>query len=194
MTPNYSLSIKNYSIICVTGKMAAGKNYICSQFEKEGWLCLDADKQVHKAIQMATPLILTSFEKEAEEKGICLTNPDGTLNRRALGALIFSDPELLRRQENLVYPYLIEETKQFIAEHPGQKIILNATVLYKVPELLDLCQKIIFVTAPFLTRLRRARKRDHLPYKQILSRFWAQRNLLKEYKKSGISLEILRNN
>lgn len=174
--------------------MAAGKNYICSQFEKEGWLCLDADKQVHKAIQMATPLILTSFEKEAEEKGICLTNPDGTLNRRALGALIFSDPELLRRQENLVYPYLIEETKQFIAEHPGQKIILNATVLYKVPELLDLCQKIIFVTAPFLTRLRRARKRDHLPYKQILSRFWAQRNLLKEYKKSGISLEILRNN
>lgn len=181
------------AVICITGPMAAGKNYICSQYEKEGWLSLDADKQVHKAIQMATPLILQSFKKEAEEAGIELANPDGSLNRRALGALLFSTPELLTRQENLVYPYLIEDTKEFIAANPQKNIILNATVLYKVPELLKLCEKIIFVTAPVFTRLCRAIKRDHLPVKQILRRFWAQKNLLKMYEETGIPVEILQN-
>ena len=95
-------------IICVTGPMAAGKNYICSKYEKEGWLCLDADKQVHKAIEKAVPEILKAFSKEAGEKGITLENPDGSLNRRELGKLIFGNPELLSRQEKIVYPYLIE--------------------------------------------------------------------------------------
>ena len=71
--------------------------------------------------------------------------------------------------------------EDFINTH--EKSIINATVLYKTPELLKRCQKIIFVTAPFFTRLRRARNRDHLPYRQIFRRFHAQRNLLKEYKR-----------
>lgn len=181
------------SIICITGPMAAGKNYICSQYEKEGWLSLDADKQVHKAIELASPMIQISFRREAEEAGINISNPDGSLNRRALGKLLFSRPELLARQEEIVYPYIIEETKAFIASNPEKNIILNATVLFKTPELMGMCEKILFVTAPFFTRIRRARKRDNLPVKQILERFWAQRDLLKEYKKTGIPITIVNN-
>jgi dephospho-CoA kinase len=56
-------------------------------------------------------------------------------------------------------------------------------VLYKTPELLALCDKVFFVTAPFFKRLVRARRRDRLPLSQILKRFNAQHNLLKEYQK-----------
>lgn len=173
--------------------MAAGKNYITSQYEKNGWLSIDADKMVHSAINKASSLIIESFTEEAEKAGINLLNPDGSLNRRNLGSLIFPRPDLLKKQESIVYPIIIEETKAFIKNNPEKNIILNATVLYKTPELLDLCEKIVFVQAPFFTRLKRAVQRDKMPLKQILRRFWTQRKLLQEYNKSGKKIEIIKN-
>ena len=97
----------------------------------------------------------------------------------------------MKIQESRVYPIITKLIENFIDGH--DKTIINATVLYKTPEILSRCEKILFVTAPFFTRLRRARRRDNLPLKQILKRFHAQRNLLKEYQKSGIPVEIINN-
>ena len=173
-------------VIAVTGPMAAGKNYYCAQLEKEGWSCVDADILVHDAIELVKDKILEKFVPFAEQQHIKLTNPDGTIDRKALGKLLFSYPELLNIQESMVYPIIIKQIEEFIATHP--KTVINATVLYKTPELLSRCQKIIYVTAPFFTRLKRARKRDGLSCTQILKRFHAQKNLLNEYKKA-VSIE-----
>ena len=178
-------------VIAVTGPMAAGKNYICSQMQKEGWAAIDADLLVHDAIELVKDKILQTFIPYAEQQNIKLTKEDGTIDRRALGHLLFSFPELLAIQESIVYPIITRQIENFIDGH--DKTIINATVLYKTPEILKRCEKIIFVTAPLLTRLRRARRRDHLPLLQILRRFHAQRNLLKEYKKTNIPLEIVLN-
>ena len=178
-------------VIAIVGPMAAGKNFICSQMEKEGWSAIDADVLVHNAIDLVKDKILKTFIPYAEQQNIKLTKEDGSIDRRALGKLLFSFPELLEIQESIVYPIITQQIFEFINTHA--KTIINATVLYKTPELLYHCDKIIFVTAPFLTRLRRARKRDHLSFHQILRRFYAQRNLLKEYKASGIPLEIIYN-
>ena len=178
-------------VIAVTGPMAAGKNFICSQMQKEGWTAVDADLLVHDAIEIVKERILDTFIPYAEQQNIKLTRTDGSIDRRALGELLFSFPELLKVQESMVYPIIIQQINEFISVH--DKTIINATVLYKTPELLNQCQKIIFVTAPFFTRLRRARQRDHLSYRQIFHRFHAQRNLLAEYQKSGIPVEIVNN-
>ena len=179
------------SIIAVTGPMAAGKNYICSQMEKEGWSTVDADILVHDAIELVKDRILDTFIPYAEQQNIKLKKQDGSIDRRALGQLLFSFPDLLKIQESMVYPIITKWIEDFINEH--EKTIINATVLYKTPELLSRCEKVIFVTAPFLTRLRRARRRDHLPLAQILRRFHAQRHLLHEYQKTGIPVEIIEN-
>ncbi len=179
------------SIIAVTGPMAAGKNYICKQLEKEGWASIDADILVHDAIEIAKDRIIDTFTPYAEEHKIKIARTDGTIDRRALGQLLFAIPELLKVQESIVYPIITKWIDDFISEH--EKTIINATVLYKTPDILNRCQKILFVTAPLLTRLRRARSRDHLPYRQIFRRFWVQRNLLKEYQKTGIPVEIIKN-
>ncbi len=179
------------TIMAVTGPMAAGKNYICKQLEKEGWAAIDADILVHDAIEIAKDRIIDTFTPYAEEHKIKIARTDGTIDRRALGQLLFAIPELLKVQESIVYPIITKWIDDFISEH--EKTIINATVLYKTPDILNRCQKILFVTAPLLTRLRRARTRDHLPYRQIFRRFHAQRNLMKEYLKSGIPLEIINN-
>ena len=167
-------------VIAVVGPMASGKNYICSQMEKEGYTSIDADILVHDAIDIAKERILDTFTPYAQKKNIKIARHDGTIDRQALGKLLFSIPELLTVQESIVYPIIIQQIQDFINQH--EKSIINATVLYKTPELLALCDKVIYVTAPFLKRLTRARRRDKLPFTQILRRFRAQRNLLKEYQ------------
>ena len=184
-------------IICITGMMAAGKNYISSLFEKDGFVSIDLDKTAHTAISLCTPQILSAFSGEAESRGISLTGKDGSINRRALGRIVFSDKSLLARQEAIIYPKIIELTNQYIEENRNKTVILNATVLFKTPELLSKCEKILFVTAPFFKRLIRTKKRDKMPLRQILARFKSQKNLLSEYKKAaeevGIPIEIIKN-
>ena len=179
-------------ILCVTGPMAAGKNAVCRILEERGFIALDADRQVHGAIEKAAPEIIKTFSNEAKAQNITLTDENGRINRRELGRLLFTSKELLSKQESIVYPIIIEETKRFIQKQQEQKkeadIILNATVLYKTPELLRLCKYIIYVDAPKITRIVRALKRDRMPLRQILSRFASQKNLFSEYKKTGVPI------
>lgn len=184
-------------IICLTGQMAAGKNYVCSILEKDGFLSLDLDKVAHEAILVCTPKIVEAFADEASARGISLLNEDGSLNRRALGSVVFSSPELLSKQESIVYPKIIELTNQYIEKNSNKNIILNATVLFKTLELILKCNRIIFVKANFFKRLIRAKKRDGIPLRQILARFKSQQNLFAEYKEfadqHNIPVEIIKN-
>lgn len=184
-------------IICLTGKMAAGKNHVCAMLEKEGCLSLDLDRAAHAASELCSARILGAFGAEAQKRGLSLTGEDGSLDRRALGQIVFSDSGLLARLEGIIYPKITELADAFIEENKGRTLILNATVLFKIPGLLAKCDKILFVRAGFLKRLVRARKRDRLPLRQILARFRNQRNLLGEYRefadRHGIPMEIIRN-
>ena len=179
-------------ILCVTGPMAAGKNAVCRILEERGFIALDADRQVHGAIEKAAPEIIKTFSKEANAQNITLTDKNERINRRELGRLLFTSKDLLAKQERIVYPVIIEETKRFIQKQQEQKkeadIILNATVLYKTPELLRLCKYIIYVDAPKIMRIVRALKRDRMPLRQILSRFATQKGLFSEYKKTGVPI------
>lgn len=179
-------------ILCVTGPMAAGKNAVCRILEERGFIALDADRQVHGAIEKAAPEIIKTFSKEANAQNITLTDKNERINRRELGRLLFTSKDLLAKQERIVYPVIIEETKRFIQKQQEQKkeadIILNATVLYKTPELLRLCKYIIYVDAPKITRIVRALKRDRMPLRQILSRFATQKGLFSQYKKTGVPI------
>ena len=178
-------------VIAVSGKMAAGKNYVCSKMEKEGWASVDADELVHEAIRLNQNKILEVFSKPAKAHNLSIQNQDGSINRRELGKLLFCEKELLSIQESIVYPVISKMIDEFIASH--EKTIINATVLYKTPEILARCEKIIFVTAPFFKRLFRSKKRDGLSFFQIIKRFRTQKNLLQEYKKTGLPIEIVRN-
>ena len=174
-------------IICLTGKMAAGKNAVADILERRGGLaCVDFDSLVHKAIEEKTAQIIAAFSAEAEEKNIVLSKPDGTLNRRALGKLIFGNAELVARQESIVYPAVTQMAKEFVTSNADKNIVFNATVLYKIPELMQMCSAIIFVDSPLIIRLLRAKKRDNIPTRLILKRFAAQKKLFKFYKATGI--------
>ena len=192
-------------IICITGQMAAGKNYIASKFVDSEitvdgsnnlpWVSIDLDKVVHSAMEVPDVVarIQEAFGEIALTLGVELVCKNGAVNRRSLGKVVFSDPALLKKQEDIVYPFVIKATKDFVEKHKDKNIIINATVLYKTPELLDMCSKVLFVKAPFIKRLIRARRRDKMPFRQIISRFKAQSSLEEQYRRTGKFMEVIEN-
>ena len=174
-------SQKKRLILAVTGSMAAGKNYVSNLLEKKGFLAIDADKCVHQAIEEAKNQILEAFLPIAKEKNIQIQNPDGTINRKNLGSILFSDEKLLQKQESIVHPKVNEIFNRFIDENPEKNIVLNATVLYKTP-VIKRCDAIIFVKAPIITRFFRAKRRDNLPSREIFKRFASQFKIFAKYK------------
>ena len=174
-------SPKKRLILAVTGSMAAGKNYVSSLLEKKGFLAIDADKCVHQAIEEAKNQILEAFLPIAKEKNIQIQNPEGTINRKNLGSILFSDEKLLQKQESIVHPKVNEIFNRFIDENPDKNIVLNATVLYKTP-VINRCDAIIFVKAPIITRFFRAKRRDNLPSREIFKRFASQFKIFAKYK------------
>lgn len=172
---------KNRLILAVTGSMAAGKNYVSNLLEKKGFLAIDADKCVHQAIEEAKDQILEAFLPIAKEKNIQIQNPEGTINRKNLGSILFSDEKLLQKQESIVHPKVNEIFNRFIDENPEKNIVLNATVLYKTP-VINRCDAIIFVKAPIITRFFRAKRRDNLPSREIFKRFASQFKIFAKYK------------
>ena len=203
-------------VICVAGPIAAGKNFVCSILEERGFFCLDADQEIHKIIGDKQAEIFSRFSQSAASRGINLRAADGSLDRRALGKLLFKDPALLSEQEKILYPEFVERTQKLIdannnalqAQEGGatgieskpktaRGLAINAALLYKTPSLLRQCKKIIYVDAPLLVRAWRIRRRDRLPLLQIIHRIKSQKGLFKEYKRFaadyGIEMVVVRN-
>ncbi len=202
-------------VICVAGPIAAGKNFVCSILEERGFFCLDADQEIHKIICEKQAEIFSRFSQAAASRGINLRAADGSLDRRALGKLLFKDPALLAEQEKILYPEFVARVQKLIdaqnraqAQEGGSTgieskpktargLAINAALLYKTPSLLNQCKKIIYVDAPLLVRAWRIRRRDRLPLLQIIRRIKSQKGLLQEYKRFaadyGIEMVRVRN-
>lgn len=168
-------------IIGLTGPMAAGKNAVASILEKHNCISIDADLLVHGAIEKARNTIIDTFSKQADELHISLLNPDSTINRKELAKVVFASKQNLALQESIIHPVVNTMMEEFIEQHKDKTVILNATVLYKTP-VINKCNAIIFVTSPAILRFFRAKKREKISNKQIISRFLAQFNIFAKYK------------
>src|SRR5438093_6973754 len=78
--------------VALTGGIATGKSYVLEQFRRRGVPCLDADALAHGATAPgteATAAIASRF-------GADVMAPDGSVDRRALGEIVFADPAARR--------------------------------------------------------------------------------------------------
>ena len=98
--------------------------------------------------------------------------------------MVFSDEELLKKHEAFILPIIEEkiweEIKRAFTEKPERPILLNAPTLHKT-SLIKKCLFILYIDAPFILRLIRAKKRDRLPLKNIWLRFSKQKKFFSQY-------------
>ena len=174
--------------LCVTGPMAAGKNFASAILEQRGFAVVDADILAHGVVEDCKAQIVEAFGALARERHLELLNGDGTVNRQALGKLVFADSELLARQEAIVYPRINSLLDAFLSEHEGQDAAINATVLYKVPAIARI-DAVLYIDATSSVRFARVRKRNGMAEEQIRARFRSQRHLFSKYKSANADIK-----
>ncbi len=160
------------AVIGLTGQSGSGKSFLSGRFRERGIPVIDADRVSHR-VTGEDPGCLSSL-REAFGDGIF--DPDGSLNRKTLGTLVFSDPERLKLLNETVFPFITREIERQIAaaESLGEALLLlDAPTLYEAGA--DrFCCCVAAVCAPFDLRLERILRRDGLSREAALLRLSAQ--------------------
>ena len=86
--------------IGLTGPIGCGKSTVASWLAGYGLVVVDADDVARDVVEPGTP----GFDAVIGAFGGDLVQPDGSLDRAALGRAVFSDPDALRRLERIVHP------------------------------------------------------------------------------------------
>jgi dephospho-CoA kinase len=177
--------MKNYKLIGLTGSYCAGKNFVAKMLEDRGFETLDADKLGHHVIENKKDCIVKHF-------GLSILEKDGKVNRTILGKLVFGKPDELAFLENIIHPEVQKLTFDWLHDESGKTKVINAALLHR-SEVFEKLELIIIVNAPWLTRILRARKRDKLPFHQLIKRFKSQKKFNAQYLKSNADICIMNN-
>lgn len=153
-------------LLGLTGLYCSGKNFIGSLLSEKGFRVLDVDKLGHTAL-------LNKKDMIAERFGKTVLTADGGINRRSLGERVFGKPEELDALERIVHPEANRLTSEWIEENRGFHLVINAALLHKSSSFASL-DAVLFVRAPYIVRMVRARKRDGLSLREIKRRFESQ--------------------
>ena len=170
-------------VIGVAGKYCAGKNSVIFPLERMGFYHVDVDKLGHAAL-------INQREKLMEAFGKGIGKEDGTVDRKALGAIVFSDPAARKKLESIVHQEMIRMTEKIIGEK--KNVIVNADILFEM-KLDRLCDLVFWVDAPWVIRFFRGIKRDNLPGKAVFKRIWTQRKMNPKNYNSSADIITVRN-
>ena len=172
-------------LIGLAGLYCAGKNHVATLLEKRGFPVLNVDKLGHTVIENQKNAIINRFGED-------VLNPDGSVNRRFLGAKVFGKADELTELEAIVHPEANRLLVEWIEGQQGKACVINTALLHKsiVFGCLD-C--IIFVNAPFCTRLIRAKRRDELPLTAIIKRLMSQKQFYAHYSSGNADIYRVEN-
>lgn len=137
-------------VIGLTGNIATGKSAVLRMVAERGALALDADKVVHDILDNDPSMqaaIAVAF-------GDHLRRRDGSIDRAALGAIVFNDADALRDLEQLLHPAVRVEIKKRIDACDDSVVIIEAIKLLE-GELAELCDEIWVTRCPRRLQLQR---------------------------------------
>jgi len=146
----------------LTGGIGAGKSLVSVLLAERGAVVIDYDLMAREAVAAGTPALAAIVERFGQ--GILL--PDGTLDRPALGAIVFDDEDARRELEAITHPAIGALAWERDAAAPEGSVIVHDHPLLVETRLADLMDLVVVVDAPEeaqldrLIRLRRMSEAD----------------------------------
>ena len=170
-------------LVGLTGGVATGKSTVANMFKQCGAVVIDADQLAYDVVRPGKPAwreIVKTFGKTA-------LNPDRTLNRQALGAIVFRTPAKRRALEAIIHPRVAREQVRLtrLAARKGPQ----AVVIYDVPLLFEAgidkrVDQTIVVTAAREAQIARLKKRNGLSRAEALRRIRSQLPMAKKIQQA----------
>lgn len=154
----------------LTGGIGSGKSAVAALLAGHGAVIIDADLLSRQAVEPGTP----GLAQVVGEFGPEVLNPDGSLNRAALGEIVFADPDARGRLNAIVHPRVRE-----LAVAAEQVAGPDAIVVHVIPLLVETGQAgdfdlVVVVDVDPDVQRRRVTARDGLTQAQAQARIDAQ--------------------
>ena len=188
-------------VVGVTGKYCAGKNTVTEILAEHGYAVIDEDRVGHEVLAIERDRIVGAF-------GDAICASDGSIDRRALGRIVFSDAHELRRLEAVMHPVMVDLTARRVAsiresaaraassrdvgQYSPPGVVINAAILFRMG-LHALCDIVVLVRAPFRETRRRARARDGASLLQVVRRLSAQRDVAPQHSRMDADIHSVEN-
>src|SRR4051812_41919791 len=118
-------------ILGLTGGIAAGKSVVARRLAELGAVHVDADALAREVVEPGTPGLEAIWRRFGE----AVISPDGTLDRAALGAIVFSDAEARADLNRITHPAVWRRSHELFAEAAAADP--DAIVIYDVPLLVE---------------------------------------------------------
>ncbi|MGN6472471.1 MAG: dephospho-CoA kinase [Mycobacteriales bacterium] len=138
----------------LTGGIGAGKSEVTRRFAALGAHIIDADALAREVVEPGTP----GLEAVVAEFGPDVRAADGSLDRDAVAAKVFSDEEARARLNGIVHPLIAERVFELLAEYEAADpagILINDVPLIAEAGVAERYEVIVVVDAPLETQLDR---------------------------------------
>lgn len=161
-------------IIGLTGKSGSGKSTVCEIFRKFGIPCLDADLVSRMVVEKGS----VCLSELAEYFGKDILCADGTLDRKKLGSIAFSDQTKLDALNRITHKYINEYVDGWIQEKKRlgcSAIVIDAPTLFESGEN-KMCDTTVAVISNDHDRIQRILSRDGISADYAEKRISAQKD------------------
>jgi dephospho-CoA kinase len=162
-------------LVGLTGGIASGKSTVAEILKRQGAAIINADVLAREVVEpghQAWTEIVNTF-------GIAVLQPDRTLDRQKLRAIIFDDAAARKKIESIIHPQVRALAEQRIREHAAAGY---AVIVYEVPllfegNLQEWLRPVILVACDVDTQRNRLQSRDNLSAAQAQKHIDAQMSL-----------------
>jgi dephospho-CoA kinase len=160
-------------IFGLTGGIATGKSTVAEMLQRHGAVIVDADKVARQVVEPGEE----GLKRIASVFGDEVISREGTLDRPALGRIIFHDEKARRKLNELLHPLIMDkmrrDTEKVRQTEPHAVIIWDVPLLIE-EKMTDLVDEVILVYVPQQVQLARLQARDHLDNDEAAARLAAQ--------------------
>ena len=158
-------------LTAITGGIGSGKSVVSNVLRTLGYEVYDCDLRARAIMEGDEAL----KKRLADAFGNDIINEDGSLNRQALGAIVFNDPEKLEALNAMVHGAVKDDIVAWRTGHSKQtRLFIETAILYQ-SGLDKMVDDIWEVTAPEEIRIARVIARNNLTAAQVRARIAAQR-------------------
>lgn len=156
----------------LTGGIGSGKSAVSRLLAEHGAVVVDADLVAREVVEPGTPGLARIVERFGAE----VLRPDGALDRAALGARVFSDPEALQALNAIVHPLVGERTAELLerARSSGAAVVVHDVPLLVENGLAEMYDAVVVVAASPKTQLDRLVRLRGMPEQEARQRMAAQ--------------------
>lgn len=159
-------------IIGLTGSIASGKSTVANMLKDRGYPIVDSDEIARLVVEPGSP-VLKEIEAEFGPQSI---KEDGTMDRAAVGRLVFNDHQKRERLNAIIHPAI---RKELIAQKEAHLAAGAQTVILDIPLLFEnklhaYVEKILVVTVSPEVQKERLMSRNQLSEQEAAARIASQ--------------------